>query len=87
MQQTTLPANKRRFDPTRRLYQNWRRIGTLHSAPVHESVAEPVAAIAMVGDQRSRLWQAGEQRLCVLVITHLPGGEVQQDRPAWAMRY
>ena len=49
---------------------------------LNQAIAESVAVIAAVGNQRGGLGQAGQQYLCPLVIAHLTGGEVEQDRPA-----
>ena len=51
-------------------------------ATLFQAVAEPVAVVAAIGDQRGGLWQVGQKRSGALVVADLPGGEVQQDRPS-----
>jgi hypothetical protein len=51
-------------------------------ATLCQAIAEPVAVVAAISDQRAGLWQVGQKRSGALVVADLPGGEVQQDRPS-----
>jgi hypothetical protein len=58
------------------------RRDTWDCAVLGQTVAEPVAVIAAIGDQRGGPWQVRQKCPGALMIADLAGGEVEPDWPA-----
>ena len=71
-----------RFVVFQRLLAVFGRRDTGNDATLGQDMAEPVAVVAAIGDQRGGLRQVGQKRSGALVVADLPGSEVQQDRPS-----
>ena len=65
-----------------RLLAVFGRRDTRGGATLCQAIAEPVAVVAAIGDQRGGLWQVGQKRSGASVVADRTGGEVQQDRPS-----